>query len=293
MTNKLTAKEIKAIIEEKGDNLLELTVQVPMNTFLLPLETQKQVVARTVGSEKFKTTSFAFAGSVPNSQIAEVKATIEIDTEVLEELVAAEIAFEAQFEGYEFIVNPQPLEVVKSWSELEVKPIVFSIPSYQLSNINPMAKAVAISKLISKDITLPAFEFVAVGVDPKDTTHMLVKANLKVDPSYIEAFENQETATNQLYAVLSAEGATRISKPYTESEIEEMADEDGEVRIDVLIEMEYSDLMDAANENDEIEAIEELITEEYNIEDLEHTAVGFNSITNKLIIRATCSIYVD
>lgn len=297
MKTNLTAKELKTLIEEKGSNLIQKTIKLPMKVFLLPIEQQKAIASKEVlHSEKHTDVELTFKSPNPEDfNFAIVDVTIRVEESVLEELIAEEDNFELTHKEYELVSKGQPLSVLKEWANNGLKKLIVSVPKKLLMlPVSSLKKE--LSSFISKDLPLTDFNYVAYQADPLNDNNYLIKVYLTLNPQVIVDRENELVAINKVYEQFSESEYKPLFTPYDLEELKALVADQEPVNeqnrvFKYLLEFKFSDLRnEIVLENEEMFFSENIVKGIY-IEDLKYKAVGFNPVTNKVIFAVVATYW--
>lgn len=304
---KLTATEIKGIIEERGSNVFDVIIDVPSNIFSRSEKEQSNIVSKelfgfSIKSNILKMIMFNGASKSPNKM--NVKSTLEFSDASLEELAHLETLIAESKENAVTLIKPLTAAEAIELGEKGVFSFILAVP-FGIVRAGEFEQRRYISNSIIEGIQIKGFTTSAHSYDSGVTTssrgiymHVLVPDFQE----YVEKAAMLKDTEESIYESLEKRGE-RLSVPLESSDIEDMIrslrdnlieeGEDEDISIlelerFYLIEVDYDSLVSMDGEDTYYHIRNSILLSEtlenVEVESLSHEAIGYNPISNKLII---------
>lgn len=290
---KLTATEIKGLIEEKGSNTLTLVIEVPNHFFGMQEEQQKHAVSMGIlgFNGDIKVESLMFLGVGSNTSRIKIQVSVTFTEALLENLSNPPVEKSVLLEDGFSIEELQQL-------------VADGISTFQLkTHFRFLSREVEYQNRIVSDAILKNHLFGGIEIlhssARADSGLIIVQVRIRNFDKQVAFLVERAAQFRDKIASLEVEGATYLAHPLTKSDIERIIQEENE-NVDIeeedffdavavrhfcyLVDIDYDFLI----ENEDfviVDHYKELIIGDlgYEIEDFEHIPVGV--VGDSLIVK--------
>lgn len=292
---KLSATEIKGIIEEKRSGVFEASIKVPSNFFSLSLGEQRRIVSMgVVGYQSDVVKKCEFWGVIKDTNVIGVRATLEFNDEEVEMLRSFEEAQPVYSENAIELAEPISISKATELSQQGLNTFVLAFPSHFLQRVEDLQRAFISRAVIGKD-GLKDFFFKVVEFIEEGDNKVMVEVFIPNFAEQINELIQEESSIKEYLSELGVEGTVRLTGPLTHNYMYNVVANagftTGEITHDFkfLIEVDYSQLLeldpDYSGQFYEKYVLGNLVHEyDVEIEDYDHNAIGFNRFTKKVVV---------
>lgn len=285
----LTATEIRGIIEEKGVNSFDVIVTVPNNIFGTEKPVQKRMISTsTIGFELDIVDQFSFHDNSELKGMVQLKATLVFSEDTLSDLEKMESEKEAGSQKAMDLTGPISLDNLKLFAQQGINTFRVNLPSDYLNRMKVVQERMLADALSNE------FHFTGIIANPIAENAYGIRAELYV-PNFSEQIEShlkKISVIEGIYSSIEGYGTVRLMKPLAFNQLEELKsqiEESGELNFSYLIEISYDEIVDLDKSGIDESLLDYLLEEDgyLYISEIDHTVVGFNPATNKLIMKVT------